>query len=201
MAGSNLKNFITIDGLWGPATRSALEEFSNRNNLLMNAEEMLAELKKRNIEQRRMISNRELLEVIRKKVSYDFLDPFSSKMRNVYWSNGAICGEINAKNAYGAYTGFNKFIIGRSALTLVSAHMGLNRALKFSTKEEEYSDIELKLMFEKYLTEGRELTYLDDPDLDLRSRTWMYNPCFLTLEKNSNMRADAIDDLEALYSR
>lgn len=200
MAGSNLKNFITIDGLWGPSTRSTLEEFSNRNNLPMNAEAILAELKKRNIEQQRTISNRELLEVIRTNVSYDFLDPFSSKLRNVYWSNSHICGEINAKNAYGAYTGFKKFII-HSALVKISGDIGLNRAIKITTKEEKYSDIELKSMFEQYLTELRKLTYLDDPDLDLRSRTWIYNPCFLTLEKRSNWDADAIDNLEALYSR
>ena len=47
MAGSNLGIFITIDGLWGPATRTTLEEFSNQNNLPMNAEAMLAELKKK----------------------------------------------------------------------------------------------------------------------------------------------------------
>lgn len=202
MAGSNLQNFITIDGLWGPATRSTLEEFSNRNNLPMNAEAMLAELKKRNIEQRSTISNRELLEVIRAKVSYDFLDPFSSKLRNVYWSNGNICGEINAKNAYGAYTGFNKFSLDRGALTLINADIAINRAMKLKTKEDKYSKIELKFMFEKYLTEVRQITFLDDPDLDLRSRvSWIYNPCVLTLKKDIYVGADAIDDLEALYSQ
>lgn len=34
-------------------------------------------------------------------------DPDSAKFRNIY----EVCGEVNAKNSYGAYTGFKKFVI------------------------------------------------------------------------------------------
>ncbi|HDS0926287.1 TPA: hypothetical protein QDZ23_000902 [Pseudomonas putida] len=50
------------------------------------------------------------------KASYDLLDPQSAQFRNLYAvssGNGHdyVCGEINAKNSYGAYTGFKRFYV------------------------------------------------------------------------------------------
>ena len=44
-------------------------------------------------------------------------DPISTTFRNVYFHRTAdnvpvTCGEVNAKNSYGAYTGFQSFISG-----------------------------------------------------------------------------------------
>lgn len=50
----------------------------------------------------------------------DLKDPDSAKFRNTYvYRDGdgkklALCGEINAKNSYGAYVGFRKFHVTHS---------------------------------------------------------------------------------------
>jgi hypothetical protein len=41
-------------------------------------------------------------------------DPFSVRLRNLRAGRGgAICGQVNAKNAMGAYVGFKDFVVGR----------------------------------------------------------------------------------------
>jgi|TARA_B110000211_G_C13875516_1_gene462738 hypothetical protein len=44
-------------------------------------------------------------------ITYNLKDPDSAKFRNVIADeeNTVFCGEINAKNSYGAYSGYNKF--------------------------------------------------------------------------------------------
>jgi hypothetical protein len=42
-------------------------------------------------------------------VSSSLKDPKSSQFRNVRLNSGVLCGEMNAKNGYGAYVGFKKF--------------------------------------------------------------------------------------------
>ena len=37
-------------------------------------------------------------------------DPSSAQFRNIMQGAGAVCGEINGKNAYGAYAGYSKFV-------------------------------------------------------------------------------------------
>lgn len=49
------------------------------------------------------------------KATYDLKDPESARFRNLFkfvGSRGAtrVCGEINAKNSYGAYGGFQRFV-------------------------------------------------------------------------------------------
>lgn len=52
-------------------------------------------------------------------------DPSSAKFRNVYFHRGAdnipmTCGEVNSKNSYGGYGGFQKFVsAGNSELTFL----------------------------------------------------------------------------------
>ena len=38
-----------------------------------------------------------------------FLDPSSAQWRDLYLRGIVLCGEVNAKNAYGAYVGFRRF--------------------------------------------------------------------------------------------
>jgi len=56
--------------------------------------------------------------------SYSLKDPDSAKFRNVrivgYFNWKLICGEINAKNSYGAYVGYSRFVAGISAATIES---------------------------------------------------------------------------------
>lgn len=37
-------------------------------------------------------------------------DPSSAQFRNVVLKGGAVCGEVNAKNAFGGYVGFQHFV-------------------------------------------------------------------------------------------
>lgn len=47
----------------------------------------------------------------KKLVAYDLKDPSSAKFRETKTVGPAVCGEVNARNAYGAYAGFKHFIV------------------------------------------------------------------------------------------
>lgn len=63
-------------------------------------------------------ANREALYVdaMKDKIRAQLKDPTSSEFRGVFFSEtgGAkvVCGEVNSKNAFGGYTGFQRFIAG-----------------------------------------------------------------------------------------
>jgi len=42
-------------------------------------------------------------------------DPFSAVLRGLRFLPGLVCGEINAKNQFGAYTGFTEFYFDAAA--------------------------------------------------------------------------------------
>lgn len=57
-------------------------------------------------------SNEALIQKAKTKAAYDLADPNAAQFRNVFVSTKIptyVCGEINAKNKLGAYTGFNQF--------------------------------------------------------------------------------------------
>ena len=51
-------------------------------------------------------------------------DPDSAKFKNIrmmdYDGGKVLCGEINAKNSYGGYVGYKRFVAGTSAATIYS---------------------------------------------------------------------------------
>ena len=51
-------------------------------------------------------------------------DPDSAKFQNIrmmdYDGGKVLCGEINAKNSYGGYVGYKRFVAGTSAATIFS---------------------------------------------------------------------------------
>lgn len=53
------------------------------------------------------------LDKVKLYLSENFIDPDSLKYRNIrtFYENGEfkVCGEVNAKNSFGAYTGFHGF--------------------------------------------------------------------------------------------
>ena len=58
-----------------------------------------------------------LLAKVKHAVSKDFLDPNGATFRNVAFyrtstgkTGNLVCGEVNAKNAYGAYVGYRGFV-------------------------------------------------------------------------------------------
>jgi hypothetical protein len=52
----------------------------------------------------------ETTEIVRQSLARIAKDPDSIKVRNlVLYKDGTICGEVNGKNSYGAYTGYQNF--------------------------------------------------------------------------------------------
>lgn len=52
----------------------------------------------------------------KQKASYNLMDPSAAQFRNMFaisrgMGDDTVCGEMNAKNAYGAYTGFKPFYV------------------------------------------------------------------------------------------
>jgi hypothetical protein len=47
----------------------------------------------------------------REIISDQMKDPFSAQFKNETVGKDAVCGEVNSKNAYGAYVGFKRYIV------------------------------------------------------------------------------------------
>lgn len=61
----------------------------------------------------------------KEKAAYDLKDPSSAQFRDLYaitrgLGDDTVCGEINAKNSYGAYVGFRKFYVYSNGKYLIS---------------------------------------------------------------------------------
>jgi hypothetical protein len=51
------------------------------------------------------------VEAAKKKIESQLADPLSAQYRNITTSSqGVVCGEVNAKNKMGGYTGFQQFV-------------------------------------------------------------------------------------------
>tara|TARA_B100001123_G_C15074061_1_gene932821 strand:+ start:150 stop:518 length:369 start_codon:yes stop_codon:yes gene_type:complete len=57
-------------------------------------------------------------EEMRAAVSSHFKDPESAKFRIIKKTRQIICGEVNAKNSYGAYEGYKRFVYIPSSKTV-----------------------------------------------------------------------------------
>lgn len=54
-----------------------------------------------------------------KRLAADQLrDPSSAKFRKVFVHQRSVCGEINGKNGFGAYSGFTRFYVAQGAVTM-----------------------------------------------------------------------------------
>lgn len=47
----------------------------------------------------------------REAVAYQLRDPASAQFREVFTHQGNVCGQVNGKNGFGAYTGFKRFYV------------------------------------------------------------------------------------------
>ena len=53
-------------------------------------------------------------------------DPESAQFRNVQFHSGVApvtCGEVNAKNSFGGYSGYERFIAGGDVITVLESEM------------------------------------------------------------------------------
>ena len=67
---------------------------------------------------------------IKSEVSSYFKDPSSTQFRGVTSSGSHICGEVNAKNGFGAYGGFRKFYVELGVLVKIegdNSELGFER--------------------------------------------------------------------------
>lgn len=53
----------------------------------------------------------------KRAVAEGLRDPDSAKFRDIYKGPGALCGEVNAKNAFGAMVGFRRFYSDPAGIT------------------------------------------------------------------------------------
>lgn len=58
---------------------------------------------------------------LRKPILASLKDPDSALFRNQYVGRRALCGEVNARNAMGGYTGYSRFIAAGDQYALESA--------------------------------------------------------------------------------
>lgn len=90
----------------------------------------------------------DLLVKMKYAVTKDFLDPNSAQFRNVREDDmNLVCGEVNAKNAVGAYAGFSSFAYDAKTnhaiianFILVSGNSSENKFSKLSDKITGFDD-------------------------------------------------------------
>jgi hypothetical protein len=59
---------------------------------------------------------------VRRAMEHYLFDPFSAQYRTIRSGRGgAVCGEYNAKNRLGAYTGFRDFVLSRDGRTIYAS--------------------------------------------------------------------------------
>ena len=106
------------DGLIGPATRGAIAGFAEKYDLPEDPDDMIRELVSRSMSHSYAITkeanlSEAKLQEIKEEVGALLKDPSSVQIRNVRIAEGPkgrfYCGEVNGKNAFGAYAGFRKF--------------------------------------------------------------------------------------------
>ncbi|MCC4295856.1 hypothetical protein [Brevundimonas aurantiaca] len=63
-------------------------------------------------------SDQQRIEAAQKRVASELRDPAGAEFRNSRIKDGWVCGEVNGKNAYGGYAGFQRFVVGPDSVSL-----------------------------------------------------------------------------------
>lgn len=63
----------------------------------------------------------------KRAVAEKLKDPSSAQFQNVRESGEYVCGEVNGKNSFGAYSGFRRFVAGPLGVTLEPEEPGETR--------------------------------------------------------------------------
>tara|TARA_B110000211_G_C13813492_1_gene435996 strand:- start:69 stop:629 length:561 start_codon:yes stop_codon:yes gene_type:complete len=102
-----------LDGVIGKRTMQAIQSFSEKHGSPTDPEKLGRWFRKTMIQNREEITDPEYLEKIRNAVGDDMKDPSSAIIKDVFLNIGPrgrfICGEVNGKNSYGAYSGYTSF--------------------------------------------------------------------------------------------
>lgn len=64
-------------------------------------------------------ANTKLIAQAKESVTRKLKDPESARFRGVFTMRGSVCGEVNAKNSYGGYVGFKRFLAIEGLLVML----------------------------------------------------------------------------------
>lgn len=99
------------DGRMGQRTQEALEKAGAGLGFPPTISGLYEHFGEESHRSSKPITSPAILEAIQKSVANDLKDPFSAQFQNIrQLPSGKICGEVNAKNSYGAYTGWTTFM-------------------------------------------------------------------------------------------
>jgi len=98
------------DGKIGPATRKGLEEFAKAYGTSSDPQEVMQFIMAQSYAARKNIDNEVYLEKVKAEVARNLRDPSSVMIRDVFKIENYVCGQVNGKNAYGAYAGYTWFL-------------------------------------------------------------------------------------------
>ena len=98
------------DGVVGPKTRNAILEDSEKHSFPPTSEAFVSHYSSMAVVNSKPLSDESLIKTVKESVSKELRDPSSALFRNLrQLESGQICGEVNGKNGFGAYTGFQTF--------------------------------------------------------------------------------------------
>lgn len=197
---------IRVDGKWGPQTSSALTKLSEKFELPLNAPKMLDALKSRKSRQVYFFKSKNYLEEIKKLAAYDFLDPDGAKIRNVFTDGMSICGEINAKNGFGGYIGYQPFLLGVSPPPRI---VFLDEIRKQNHQKTLTQLLDDKIARSALQSAGREyastwsrtrIKTFEDHD-DIYSRASLLSECFVSVEAVSEPQKEMMLFFEMMFGK
>lgn len=100
------------DGVMGPKTRSAIKAAGDEIGFEATPDGLVNFYTRQVAQAREAIENEEVVDGVIESVKDGLLDPFSAQFRDLHkLPSGAICGQVNAKNRYGAYVGWHTFAV------------------------------------------------------------------------------------------
>ena len=118
------------DGKIGPQTRAAIGDFAEKYNFPSEPKELLQAIFSRSAQHSFNITREanlddEVIQQITDTIAEKLRDPSSVQVRNIRLVQNDegkfFCGEVNGKNAYGAYAGFNTFrTLSESRLLMIA---------------------------------------------------------------------------------
>jgi peptidoglycan hydrolase-like protein with peptidoglycan-binding domain len=142
------------DGRMGNKTRAAITAFSKKYGPQPDPDKIIGFMVAQNARHAEPITDPEALEQIRVGVGRDLRDPGSAQVRDVRRVKGHdgqrfICGEVNGKNAYGAYAGFTAFSTAYDIIRIGNVSTGYDTMNYFVDTDTKFSFWRCLLAFPK----------------------------------------------------
>ncbi|WP_062560983.1 peptidoglycan-binding domain-containing protein [Paracoccus aminovorans] len=112
------------DGRMGPATRKGLNAAAVKNGFDPTLAEMFKFFAIKTVTGETKVEDEGILKVVKDAVGDSLKDPFSAEYKDIRrLPSGRICGEVNAKNLYGAYVGWQTFMTYGPLIKLGETYM------------------------------------------------------------------------------